>query len=90
MGVKGSRPVSERRFWEHYKPIESITGNQMWEYHEVIASGVPLNRIWTVIEGDTGRTWYASPGFHIVNKLGYVVTEVPWEDATIDAIYDRH
>lgn|GEM_PF-4297747 len=49
----------------------------------------PLNFVWTVIESgdDADGNWYASPGYHIVNKLGYVLTLKPWDDITQDAIY---
>lgn len=35
--------------------------------------------IWTVIEGDEGALFIES-GLHLVNRLGYLVTEVPRED----------
>jgi hypothetical protein len=36
---------------------------------------------------DSDGNWYALPGFHVVNKLGYVMTRKPWSDSTPDAIY---
>jgi hypothetical protein len=41
--------------------------------------------VWTIVEGDSGRL-YASAGFHLVNKLHYVVTEEEWteQDETTD------
>lgn len=49
----------------------------------------PPNYVWTVVEtgDDSDGSWYAQPGFHVVNKLGYVMTRKPWTDATPDAIY---
>lgn len=49
-----------------------------WEYED--AAKMPLNQVWTVVEGDSGRDWWATTGFHIVNKLFYVVTQEPWTD----------
>ncbi|WP_395641364.1 DNA cytosine methyltransferase [Rudaea sp.] len=49
----------------------------------------PINFVWTIVEsgiGDDG-TWYASPGIHYVNRLGYVMTKKAWIDDTLDAIY---
>lgn len=45
--------------------------------------------VWTIIESgdDADGNWYAVPGFHIVNKLGYVMTRKPWSGTTPDAIY---
>jgi hypothetical protein len=49
----------------------------------------PPNHVWTIVEtGDDGDgNWYAEPGFHIINKIGYVMTKKPWVDVTRDAIY---
>lgn len=38
-------------------------------------------RIWTLIDGEDGRNWLVA-GYHLVNRIGYVVTEEPWEDCT--------
>jgi hypothetical protein len=48
------------------------------EYHQV--KGLPIARVWTIVEtGDPDdESWYALPGFHIVNKLGYCVTRRRW------------
>lgn len=55
--------------------------------HEEVKD-LPVNQVWTVVEGDSGKL-YAQTGFHIVNKLHYVVTEEPWteEDTAIDYKY---
>ena len=37
------------------------------------------NTIWTVVEGDDGQLVIES-GLHFVNRLGYLVTDVPRED----------
>lgn len=36
------------------------------------------SRVWTLIEGDNGE-WYISQGFHLVNRVGYLVTEKPFD-----------
>lgn len=57
--------------------------DDQFEHEEV--KDLPLHQVWTVVEGDSGKL-YAITGFHIVNKLHYVVTEEPWteEDESID------
>lgn len=41
--------------------------------------------VWTIIEGDTeSRSVYYSPGFRMVNRVGYVVTKEPHNDASIE------
>lgn len=49
----------------------------------------PENHVWTVVDtgDDDNGNWYAQPGFHVVNKLGYVMTKKPWVNPTLDAIY---
>ena len=37
------------------------------------------NRIWTYSDGDDGGT-YISDGYHVVNRIGYFVTTVPYDD----------
>lgn len=49
-----------------------------WEHADAVK--MPLNQVWTVVEGDSGSDWWAETGFHIVNKLFYVVTKEPWTD----------
>jgi len=48
-----------------------------------------IEHVWTVVEtgwaGD--ENWYAVPGIHYVNRIGYVMTKQPWEDAASDAVY---
>jgi hypothetical protein len=42
-----------------------------------------IKNIWTLIEGEN-ENWYIIPGFHIVNKFGYFICEVPWENEEIE------
>jgi hypothetical protein len=37
----------------------------------------PNENVWTYMDGDEG-TWLTA-GYHVVNRIGYLVTEVPWE-----------
>jgi hypothetical protein len=39
--------------------------------------------IWTLISGDNGSTWIIS-GYHLVNRMGYFITEKPFEDDEIE------
>ena len=40
---------------------------------------VPNNRVWTIVDGD-GDDLLIIAGFHLVNRLGYLVTDEAWED----------
>ena len=35
------------------------------------------HNVWTIVDGDDGNLW-ALPGLHVVNRVGYVITEKPW------------
>lgn len=53
----------------------------------------PAERVWTVMEHDDGRGADVLSGLHIVNTLGYVVTEVPWTshpDAVVSGVWWAH
>ncbi len=45
-----------------------------------------LNRIWTFIESD--GVFCVSEGMHIVNRLGYAITEIPYAENTFYVIED--
>lgn len=43
-------------------------------------------KVWTYVEGDEGL--YLIPGLHFVNRLGYLITEKPYTDKTIEVKLD--
>lgn len=47
----------------------------------------PLNQVWTVVEAGLDGNLYALPGFHIVNKVGYVLTTKAWDDPQQEAYW---
>jgi hypothetical protein len=78
--------ISENEFWDEWEVIQKASGD-LFEFSDV--KDQPLNHVWTILEsgdGDDGN-WYASPGFHIVNRIGYVMTKRPWTNELRDAIY---
>jgi len=38
--------------------------------------------IWTIIENE--GVSYVCAGYHLINRLGYFITEVPWTDETLE------
>lgn len=88
----GGDYISEKEFDEvwgaHAKP-----NGDLYFYDEVVS--IPIENVWAVSGNedldDSGfnldNNWYASPGLHVVNALGYVVTKKPWDDDTRDAIW---
>lgn len=58
------------------------TSGKEWEF---VRQQNP-NNIWTVIVGDSDE-WEIAKGFHIVNRMGYIITEEPWTEDDEDAEY---
>lgn len=46
-----------------------------------------LTNIWTVIEGDND-TLYLESGFHVVNRLGYFITQEPNNNPQFSILID--
>lgn len=86
MGEMMSQYISEADFDERWGARVRTDGN-LFTFDEVKAE--PPEHVWTVVESgdDADGNWYAAPGFHVVNRLGYVLTRKRWVDGTRDAIY---
>jgi hypothetical protein len=82
--------------------VEGVEGIPMFEtfgqdLRRVL--GTPKRHVWTVIDvsssfdGDVPKDedgddcWLVVAGYHLVNRLGYVITENPWEDDNIEVAY---
>ncbi|HET7560869.1 MAG TPA: hypothetical protein VFJ87_00640 [Rhodanobacteraceae bacterium] len=78
--------ISERDF-EAVWGVYLQPSDDLFQFEDV--RDHPQQHVWTVVDsGDDGDgNWYALPGFHVVNKLGYVMTCKPWSETTPDAIY---
>lgn len=78
--------IDEDTFDARFKPIESPgqqCGSHLWEHHEVrdavTAGTITEQQVWTYV--DDGEGGYGIlPGFHMVNKIEYMVTEVPADE----------
>lgn len=85
-----SKHISEDDFMVEYEPLvlpgsDPKDGEYLWPHAATLS--IPLNRVWTVVEDDEGNGAYALPGYHIVNKIDYVVTAKPWDDEDVDAVW---
>ncbi len=78
--------ITEKEFELEWGVMTREDGN-LFQYCDVCDK--PLNRVWSIVESgdEEDGNWYALPGFHVVNHLGYVMTRKPWSDKTLDAIY---
>lgn len=78
--------ISEDSFFGIWGATVNETGD-LFTFEEVKNQSV--NFVWTVTESGGGEPdhWIAAPGFHVVNVLGYVLTQRPWDNTTPDAFY---
>lgn len=78
--------ISEQDF-EDIWGVYLLPSDDLFEFSDVRDKA--LRHVWTVVSSgdDADGNWYASPGFHVVNKLGYVMTTKNWSASTPDAIY---
>jgi hypothetical protein len=60
--------------------VASPEGSNIWnpsgETLEAVRKADP-NTVWSVIEGSDSENLYLVPGFHVVNLVGYVISEKP-------------
>lgn len=93
--------IGENEFYEVYKPITNpVDKTDCWEWEHLERAGllhgdrdglIPMDdpdfmRLWTVVDGEEGGM-YAIAGLHHVNRIYYVVTEVPWPSVDAEAIW---
>lgn len=78
--------------WEEkYRPIKNhITGEDdkfetYGEELEFVRAQDP-RCIWTLVDGDDGNL-YIVDGYHLVNRINYFVTEVPFEGEFLEVPY---
>ena len=83
-------------FVEHYRPYvpRAIPRTEIYGDFELQPSrkvyvalrAIDRQHVWTIIEGDNdnSRKLYYSPGFHMVNRVGYAVTHKPHGDAQVE------
>ena len=84
--MHGEDCISEREFEDVWRVYLKPSGD-LFQFDD--ARNQPLEHVWTIVDSgdDSDGNWDAQPGFHVVNKLGYVMTRKPWSDSTPDAIY---
>lgn len=84
------RKITEEQFYEECNPIENkIEENASWngtmfetygEEFEFVKTQ-DVHNVWTIVEGENNDIFILS-GFHLVNRIGYLITEEPWEEET--------
>lgn len=77
--------IPEDVFWESYKPIEGPDQNTVWEHKDTLT--YPLHQVWSLVDGESDDGIYALPGYHIVNVFGYCITQTPWNEDIVEAVW---
>lgn len=82
------------RFLRVFPPVQAPIGTlgDIWGGHGLETYGDDLqlafnydaNHVWTVVDGDEGPDQWIIPGFHQVNRVCYLLTEVAHNDAPIE------
>lgn len=84
--------------WEDkFKPIKNWLNKNdpdaiMFETYGVEVGAVlgvnrfDMGKVWTLVEGDSGRLWISN-GYHLVNRLGYFITENSFDGDFLDVEY---
>lgn len=77
--------MQESQFWDTFKPIKnhlddnaSLDGMMFETYGQELefVKSQPDNLIWTYC--DDGETAFISSGYHLVNRLGYLIASEPF------------
>lgn len=76
---------SFEKFEEKYQPIAKPEDESslIFDTHdesdqEFVKKHISSNLVWTLIEGEDNL--YIIPGYHFVNRLGYVICKIPYEE----------
>jgi hypothetical protein len=46
------------------------------------------NRVWTLVDGDEGT--YVINGYHLVNRIGYFITSIPFEGEFLEVLESEY
>jgi hypothetical protein len=81
-------PLISWKEWEDtYKPINDTMFDFVDEVLEISKS--PYH-IWTVVDNNPNSVYLdVLPGYRLFNRLGFYVTEVPWQDVDMVVSNDK-
>jgi hypothetical protein len=81
-------PLISWKEWEDtYKPINDT----MFDFvDEVIEVSKSPYHIWTVVDNNPNSVYLdVLPGYRLFNRIGFYVTEIPWEDTDMVVSNDK-
>lgn len=77
--------LDEDAFDARFKPLNGPDGSMFWEHKDTLTYAI--EQVWSITEVD--GELYAIPGYHVVNVIGYTVTEVPWPHESFEVEYEK-
>lgn len=78
--------IDAATFWNEYRPIDDPVEGHPIREREAIGN-IAFERLWTLVETGESDVLYALPGYHHINRLGYLVTEKAWPHLNGVAVY---
>jgi len=84
--------LHEDVFYHYFKPYRHLAaeyaiwgglGLETFGSDLALASQLPSENVWTVLEGENDEQWIV-PGLRIVNRVCYLVTEIQHNEAEIE------
>jgi hypothetical protein len=99
---KGLKPMNYEQWESQYKPIKNTIaqdapyGGAMFETSGLEAEAIKLQhaleprKVWTVHHAESGNDAIIAPGLHLVNRLGYLITENLWDDENLEILDSEH
>lgn len=86
-------------FYEYFRPFRHPSSHfNIWGGYGLETFGEDLkivknyseNFVWTVVDGCEGPDQLIVPGFHFVNRICYLLTEVAHDEAFVEFRIERH
>jgi hypothetical protein len=91
--VQKATVFHEDVFYEHFRPFRHPSAHfDIWGGHGLETFGADLqivksyseDFVWTVVDGDKGDDQWITPGLHYVNRVCYLLTELPHGGASVE------
>lgn len=72
--------IEEDDFYTRFKPIPGPDESIYWQWEDIPKEAISEGRVWTATQAEDDDMYEViSSGTHYVNKIGFLVTEVPWD-----------
>mgnify|MGYP003145749618 FL=1 len=71
------KTIYSKTFLNKYIPIHEDVWVDDKEFIETMKKPEGERYIWTV--GEEDGTWYVTSGYHLVNRIGFIITKNKWE-----------